>query len=185
MVRDSLRRLGIAAVLVTHDRSEAIALGDRMAVLADGRVRQVGPVADVFRRPSDLVVAQSVGIESVIPARIERAVDGLIELRVGETTLRAVEADLDPLARDVFACIRAEDVTIERGPSSGASARNHLAGRILTIDAEGPVERLAIDCGFPLAALVTRQAREEMVLLPGTPVVAAIKATAVHLVARS
>jgi len=184
LLRASIERLGLSVVLVTHDRTEAMALGDQMAVLAGGRIRQIGPVLDVFRRPADLVVARSVGVESVVPARIERAENGLVELRVGEATLRAVEVDLEGSTREVFACIRAEDVTLERGSSSVASARNHLPGRIVSVESEGPLERVTIDCGFPLAALITRHACEEMSLKEGAPVVAAIKATSVHLVPR-
>jgi molybdate transport system ATP-binding protein len=185
LLRSSIERLGIAAVLVTHDRTEAIALGDQMAVLAGGRIRQVGPVLDVFRRPADLIVARSVGVESVVPATIERIEGGLLDLRVGDTVLRAVETDVDSQTRDVFACIRAEDVTIERAATPAASARNHLPGRIVGIESEGPIERLTLDCGFPLAALITHQAREELALQVGTPVTAAIKATAIHVIARS
>ena len=184
LLRGTIEQLGIASLLVTHDRTEAIALGDQMAVLAEGRIRQVGPVLDVFRRPADLVVAQSVGVESVLPARVERTTNGLVELRVGQAMLRAVDADLDAQARDVFACIRAEDVTIERAASAVASARNHLPGRIVGVESDGQLERLTLDCGFPLAALITRDAREEMGLAEGVAVVAAIKATAVHLVPR-
>lgn len=183
LLRTSIERIGISAVLVTHDRTEAIALGDQIAVLAEGRIRQVGPVLDVFHRPADLVVARSVGVESVVPARVERSMNGLVELRVGDTTIRAVDVALD--AREVFACIRAEDVTLERSAPSNASARNHLQGRIVSVEHEGPIERVMIDCGFPLAALITRHAREEMSLQVGGTVVAAIKATAVHLVPRA
>jgi len=185
MLRSAVDRLAIPSVLVTHDRNEAIALGDQMAVLAEGRIRQVGPVLEVLRRPADLVVARSVGIESVVPAEIERVDQGLVDLRVGGTTLRAVEVELDRDTRQVFACIRAEDVTIERSPASNASARNHLPGRITSIESDGPIERVIVDCGFPLAALITRHAREELALHEGASVVAAIKATAVHLVPKA
>ncbi len=183
LLRQAVRQLGIGALLVTHDRGEAIALGDQMVVLSGGRVRQVGPVLDVFRRPADLAVAQSVGVESVLPARIERSDNGLVDLRVGTATIRAVDTGLP--GDEVFACIRAEDVTIELTTASGASARNHLPGRITSIDADGPLERVTVDCGFPLAALITRQAREELNLQPGSQVTAAVKATAIHLVARA
>lgn len=182
LLRASVERLGIAAVLVTHDRTEAIALGDLMAVLAEGRVRQVGPVLDVFRRPADLVVARSVGVESVVPAHILSAENGLVELRVGQATLQAVDVELEHNTREVFACIRAEDVTLERTAAPNVSARNHLPGRILSLESEGPLERVMLDCGFTLAALVTRQARENMSLSEGETVVAAVKATSVHLV---
>jgi molybdate transport system ATP-binding protein len=181
-LRALVERLQIAAILVTHDRIEAIALCDRMAVLAGGRVRQVAAVADVFSHPADLVVAESVGVESVVPARVERAGDGLVDLRVGDSHLRAAVEGPVPTGAEVFACVRGEDVVLERTASATTSARNHLPGRVVRLDAEGHLERVTLDCGFPLVALVTRNAREEMGLEPGSPVVAAIKATNIHLV---
>jgi molybdate transport system ATP-binding protein len=183
-VRAAITRLEVPAILVTHDRTEAIALGDQMAVLAGGRIRQIGPSLEVFRRPADLVVAQSVGVESVLPARVERSGQGLVELRVGGTLVRAADVEEGAGAPDVFACIRAEDVTLERDIQAGASARNQLPGRVVSIESDGPLERVTVDCGFELAALITRHAREEMALRQGSAVVAAIKATAVHLVPR-
>lgn len=185
LFRATVEHLRIASIVVTHDRTEAMALGDQLIVLAAGRIRQVGPVLEVFTRPADVAVARSVGVEAVVPAHVGRTEKGLMELHVGEATLRAVEVELEPHTREVFACIRAEDVTLARdGPAYPASARNHFLGRVLTIEPEGSVERVTIDCGFPLAALITRQAREEMVLAPGGEVVAAVKATAVHIVPR-
>jgi molybdate transport system ATP-binding protein len=107
LLRSLLNALDIPCVLVTHDRTEALALGDQMAVLAGGSIRQVGPVTDVFRRPADLVVAQSVGVESVLAARVEHVQDGLADLAVGPARLRAVAEGLEPASRDVYACIRA------------------------------------------------------------------------------
>ena len=184
-LRAAIARSGITALFVTHDRTEAIELGDRMAVLAGGRIRQVGPVLDVFRRPADLVVAQSVGVESVIPGEIERIANGLVEVRVGNAIVRAVESDEHRDPQDVFVCIRAEDVLVQRTASESASARNHFAGHIVSIEPEGPLERVTIECGFPLVALITRNAREEMELTEGADIVAAVKATAVHLVVRT
>jgi len=182
-LRGVIRHAGIPAVLVTHDRTDAIALGDEIAVLVEGRVRQAGPIAEVFRRPMDLAVAHALGVESLIPARIIGSADGLIELSVGTTILRAVDADDGRRERDLVACIRAEDVTLLAQPTAG-SARNHFPGVIVALDAEGAVERVSLDCGFPLVALITRQAREEMALEEGSTVVAAVKATSVHLVPR-
>jgi len=132
-LRSIVRRVGIAVVLVTHDRRDAIALGDELVVLAEGRVRQAGPVQQVFRRPADLIVARTVGVESVIPARIAGVDNGLVKLDVDGATLRAVDEDVDANRRDVFACIRAEDVVLQRASAADVSARNHLAGRIVAI----------------------------------------------------
>src|SRR5262249_44913836 len=144
-LRSIVRALNASVVLVTHDRTDAIALADELIVLADGRVRQAGPALDVFRRPADLVVARTVGVESVVPARILGAENGLLDLEVGGAMLRAVDTDRDGVDRDVFACIRAEDVTLQRAAPDAASARNHLQGRIVAIEPEGAVERITID----------------------------------------
>ena len=65
-----------------------------------------------------------------------------------------------------------------------ASTRNHLPARVTAVASEGPIERVSLDCGFPLDALVTRRSREELDLVAGSAVTAAIKATSIHLVAR-
>jgi molybdate transport system ATP-binding protein len=196
-VRALVRASGASAILVTHDRLEAMTMGDDIAVMIGGRIRQVGRLVDVFRRPADQTVAQSLGIETVLPAIVEREDAGepgpiagetnvsLVQLRVGSATLLAVSAARPSRGDEVFACIRGEDVTIERrGPSSG-SARNHLAGVVLSIEAEGPIDRVTIDCGFEIVALITRQSREDLSLAPGSPVAAVIKATAILVVPKA
>jgi molybdate transport system ATP-binding protein len=60
-LRSLLDRSGVPAVVVTHDRAEALALGHRLAVLVDGVIRQVGPVERVFAAPADAEVARVVG----------------------------------------------------------------------------------------------------------------------------
>ncbi len=80
--RIELRRMllagGVPSIVVTHDRMEAVALGDWMAVIVDGRIRQTGPVQEVFRRPADRQVAESVGVENVLAAEIAGRESGLL-----------------------------------------------------------------------------------------------------------
>jgi molybdate transport system ATP-binding protein len=186
--RALVRASGASAILVTHDRVEAMAMGDDIAVIVGGRIRQVGALADVFRRPADHTVARSLGIETVLPAIVTHASVGspsLVELRVGGSTLLAVADGRPSPGDDVFACIRGEDVAIEpRGASTG-SARNRLAGIVAAIEPEGPIDRVTIDCGFEVVALITRQAREDLALAAGSSVSAAIKATAIHVVPKA
>jgi molybdate transport system ATP-binding protein len=189
-VHQLLNSCGTPAVLVTHDRAEALVMGDTVAVVIGGRVRQTGATSDVFSRPADADVAASLGVEAVLPGRIRSVADGLLTVAIGGVELTVADRpdrDREPLAAgaDVYACIRAEDVTIELRSAAHASTRNHLAARVTAIGSEGPVERVSLECGFPLDALITRRSREELGLAPGTTVTAAIKATSIHLVARS
>ncbi|HUM01408.1 MAG TPA: ABC transporter ATP-binding protein [Thermoanaerobaculia bacterium] len=182
-LRALLAAAGVPSVVVTHDRTEALLLGDRVAVVLGGAVRQVGPVDEVFSRPVDVAVARVTGIESVLSGRVIGESDGVVTVAIGTTRLAA--ADRAGVRGEVFACLRAEDVLLERGAAgTRESARNHLPARVVALLAEGPLVRVALDCGFPLSALVTRPARDELGLAPGTDVTAVVKAASVILVPR-
>lgn len=184
-VRGELRRLlvglQIPTILVTHDRLEALSLGDQMVVLIAGQIRQVGSVPDVFSRPADVAVAQAVGMENVLPARVLSSEHDIVTLDVGGRELTAVGC---APGSEVFACIRAEDVMVYKEAPQRVSARNRLLGSIAEITPVGPLVRVTIDCGFPLVAVVTRQAQEELALRAGQHVTAVIKAAAIHLISR-
>jgi tungstate transport system ATP-binding protein len=170
-------------VLVTHDRDEALAVGSRVAVLIDGRLRQVGPPEEVFSAPIDPEVAAFVGVENVVPGRVVGHDDGVAQVSVGACSLAAVSG-LRP-GTPVLVCLRPEDVTLYPEPTAPAgSARNRLSGRVTSIIPWGGQARVALDCGFPLAAFVTRRSAAELELAPGARVVATIKATSIHLIER-
>jgi molybdate transport system ATP-binding protein len=183
-VRGLLRDTGTSAILVTHDRLEAMAMGDDLAVMIEGELRQIGLVPDVFRRPADPAVARALGVETVVPATVDGASDGLVSLRIGLARLVAIAGPECAVGAEVFACVRAEDVIVQREVSAQGSARNHLPGLVVGVEPEGPIDRVTVDCGFMLVAAITRQSREELALVPGSPVTAAIKATAIHVVSK-
>jgi molybdate transport system ATP-binding protein len=188
--RYELRRMllagGVPSIVVTHDRMEAVALGDWMAVMVDGRIRQTGPVQEVFRRPADLQVAESVGVENVLAAEIAGRESGLLVLQVnGQVGGARIQCVDSGESGPVFACIRAEDVAITRQTDQVSSARNRLAGRVRVVIPEGALARVELDCGFPLVALVTAQSVAELALREGENVSAVVKATSVHLAAHS
>ncbi|MGD0500580.1 MAG: ABC transporter ATP-binding protein [Bryobacteraceae bacterium] len=189
-LRHELRRElvsgGVPSIVVTHDRLEAVGLGDWMAVMVDGRIRQAGPVQEVFRHPADAQVAESVGVENVLPVEVAARDGGLLTLRVGAARIECVAGGEDFAAPAVplpaWACIRAEDVTLTRDAGQASSARNRLAGRVRAVTLEGPLARVELDCGFPLVAAITAQSAADMRLKSGDVVCAVMKATAVHLI---
>ena len=191
-LRHLLEQAGVPAIVVTHDRVEALALGDRLAVLAGGAVRQVGPVHEVFSEPADVEVARVVGTENVFPARLARRQDGLVVVRTGAAAggegAELVAVDPGGVEDEAFACIRAEDVVLEAGRQAEAghdsSAQNRLAGTIAARRDEGPLVRLSVDCGVRLVALVTRASADRLGLAPGGRVWAVVKAPSVRVVPR-
>lgn len=177
-----LRSEGVATVLVTHDRDEALSLADRVAVLIDGRLRQVDRAESVFGMPADPEVAAFVGIENVLPAKVERVTDEITTLRVADAT---IEVSALPPPGDDFPllCVRPDDVVVSREASAG-SVRNAFRGRITRVEPVGRRVRVAIDCGFPLIAHITLSSRRELHLEVGDVVTASFKATGPHLLPR-
>ena len=204
---DLLRTTPVACVLVTHDLDEAVRVGDRMAVLLDGRIRQDGPPEAVLAAPVDAEVAAFVGAETRLPGRVVSAHEGVALVDVGHCQIEAVSA-VQP-GRAVLCCLRPEDVTLwsvdDRGSGSGdvaqrlsrssgtsaaatptkfvSSARNQLPGSVARMVPQGSLVRVSIDCGIPLVASITRASAADMELEEGEKVVATFKASAVHLIA--
>lgn len=181
-LRTLLKQLAIPSVVVTHDWEEALALGDQMTVINEGRVVQVGTPQDVFSRPLNAEVARVVGVETVVQGRIIESSNGLATVEVAGTKLVALATEES--GPEVFVCIRAEDVVLEAVGAGATSARNHLVGKVRDVSSLGALVRVGIDCGFSLSTIVTRSALDDLHLAPGAAVVAAIKAGAVHLVPR-
>jgi molybdate transport system ATP-binding protein len=179
-LRRVLREWKGPTLLVTHDPVEALNLGDRLAVMTEGRIQQVGLPEEVFSRPANERVAAVVGVDTVMIGRkVDRRGD-LIALEVNGVQLWAVARS--PNQERFYLSIRSEDVTIERGTSEMSSARNHLKGRVREIQTMGAVAKVKVDCAFLITALITRQSIQDLGLAEGVEVVAKIKATAVHLI---
>jgi len=179
----ALREARVATVLVTHDRDEALTLADRVAVMIGGRVRQVGGTEAVFGTPVDAEIAEFVGVENVLPSRVESVTEERTVLRVGQRLVEA--AAMPPEGEDAPLVLIAPDaVVIAQAAAFGSSARNSFAGRVGAVEPIGRQVRLVVDCGFRLVAHVTRQSAREMRFAPGDEVVASFKATSVHLIRR-
>lgn len=95
------RRLGITSIFVTHDQEEALSIADRVAVLHEGRIAQVGTPQDLYHRPQTPFVAEFVGLTNIVPGRVSRAghVDVLGTELPTTGAAGAVGADVDVYLR--------------------------------------------------------------------------------------
>lgn len=180
-VRSLLEAARLPVLWVTHDRIEAMTLADQLIVLDHGRILQIGSAEQVFTRPASLAVARLVGTETVGIGKVSQVQDGLATVAIGSVALMAL-ADASLVGQAVYVCIRGEEVTLVPDAAALASARNRLSAIVRRWQWEGPMVRVELDVGFPLTALVTRPAREELQLEPGKRVTALIKAPAIHLI---
>lgn len=173
------REHGMAIVIATHEMAQGQRLADRIGVMMDGELIQVGLPQEIFSMPRDLRVARFVGVENILKGRVISNEEGLARINLGSHTAEAI-ADLKA-GDQVHMCIRPEDIILSlTEPSS--SARNAFTGEISRLALSGALARVAIDCGFPLVALVTKRSAEELGLQIGKRIYVSFKATAVHII---
>jgi molybdate transport system ATP-binding protein len=181
-LRVLIRALAIPTYIVSHDRVDALALGDRTMLLDAGRVIQAGSTTEVFGHPQTPVAARLVGVDTVLIGRVVATGNGLATVSVDGRELRA-EAPV-PGTEEVALCIRAEDVVIARTVEPDMSALNRWTGVVRSETPEGPFVRVVLDCGFRLSALVTRDAWVRLRMRPGDEALAIVKAASIRVLPR-
>jgi tungstate transport system ATP-binding protein len=178
-----LQQTRTTAIFATHDRLEALRLSNRIAVMNEGRILQIGSPEEVMNCPENEFVASFVGVETILTGRVIKKNGGTFVASVSGQEIEAV-GDAH-LGETVLLCIRPENVTLSTRPSEGAtSARNVFGGRVEKVISLGLYQKVQINCGFPLVAYVTHHSLENLSLQEGREVAASFKATAIHVVRR-
>ncbi len=172
LLRSHLRAFTGPALLVTHDPLDALTLADRLVIVEDGRVTQVGTPAEVTARPRSAWVAELVGLNLLrgIATGTRIVLDAGGELR-----------SADPAQGPVAVVVHPRAGAVHRDPPVG-SPRNVLMGEVDELDARGDHVRVRVRGPVGLVAEVTPAAGAELGLGAGGTVHLAIKATelAVH-----
>ncbi len=183
MVEDLIRRINrdfnTTLILTTHDLLQGQRLADRIGVMIDGTFAQVGTPREIFAAPQRRSVARFVGMENILEGTVLRSDQGLATVAVGSASLAAA-TDRRPGER-VTLCIRPEDVTLHLPGSGTGSARNVFSGIVTGIRSLGPFSRIDLDCGFPIIALVTWKAVDDLGIVPGATITVAFKVSAIHV----
>jgi molybdate transport system ATP-binding protein len=172
-LRERLRAAGLPAVLVTHDFTDAAALADRLAVVADGRVVQTGTAAELVAAPASPFVASFAG-GNVLRGRAEAGERGLTSVLLDDGS-RIVSTD--EAHGDVFVVVYPWDVALAR-EAPDDSMQNHVRGRIASVVPVGNRSRVRIG---PLTAEITGASAERLGVREGEVLVASFKATGVRL----
>lgn len=176
-----LRVTHTTAVMATHDQMEALRLADLIAVMNQGKIAQIGSPSEVMNNPVDEFVASFVGMETVFTGPVTKLYDSTFVVSVSGRDVEAVGTVA--VGETVVCFIRPENVTLSTGISGEAtSARNVFTGKIIKITPMGLFHKVHIDCGFPLVAYVTHLSSENLSLREEGNIIAAFKATAVHVI---
>jgi putative spermidine/putrescine transport system ATP-binding protein len=135
------RALGITTIYVTHDQEEALSMSDRIVVMSEGRVEQIGTPFEIYNHPRTRFVASFVGTLNILKARVldpsagRVAIDGQ-EVRVATGVIDAKAGDLRSVA------LRPEAILLNG--AGGGGDRNHLSGKIEEVMFLGSVVRVRV-----------------------------------------
>jgi len=150
-LREEIRRiqstLGITTLYVTHDQEEALAISDRVVVMRDGGVEQVGTPEAVYAEPATRFVATFIGKMNQLTCVVERAREGRV--RWGDHRLAVPPAATARLAdgQAAVVLVRPEAVAVAAADAEGPAGENRVSATIELVTFLGPVTRLSLDVG--------------------------------------
>jgi spermidine/putrescine transport system ATP-binding protein len=146
-------QVGITFVYVTHDQEEALTMADRIAVMNEGRIEQVGSPREVYEEPASAYVANFLGVSNMLDARaIGTDSDGRCRVKVGDSELLASRGHTS-VRGSVKVVVRPERVRIE---APGETGENRLPGKIDRVVYAGAVSQLVVilDQGAPIRCML-------------------------------
>jgi putative spermidine/putrescine transport system ATP-binding protein len=123
------QRLGITAIMVTHDQDEALTLADRVAIMRGGRLEQLGTPAEVYQTPASRFVAGFIGVSNFFHGRVEhRSGAGA---RIATANGLVLNVDDCPAGSDqVTVALRPEAVIVEPEPPTSSDDSNSVVGTV-------------------------------------------------------
>jgi putative spermidine/putrescine transport system ATP-binding protein len=142
-IRSIQRQLGITTVYVTHDQEEALSLSDRVVVMSEGRVEQVGTPFEIYNFPATAFVASFVGTLNILPGVVVDAPRGDLTIQGQPVRLSGVGAFEGNAGREVRVALRPEMVTL----GDSANGQNRLTGKVTDVSFLGSIVRIRVGLG--------------------------------------
>jgi molybdate transport system ATP-binding protein len=191
-ILDDLRRWNqahrIPILYVTHSREEVLALGERVLVLDQGRIIAEGTPHEVLRAPLQETVAQLAGFENIFDATVEAIHEdrGTMICRLSGIEAGGGVLLETPLIRTAAGSmlrvgIRAGDILLAIAKPAGLSARNVIAGRLVSLERRDVIISARVNCGVEMEVYLTLAARDALQLEAGREVWLIVKTHSCHL----
>ena len=166
------RELDVTMIYVTHNQSEALSISDRMAVMNDGKIQQVGTPIEVYQKPADVFVADFIGTANLIEGVIE-SVEGKYRIStdigtdiVADTDVSTADSSFDP-GTDVTILLRPERLSFEQKADIN---ENRLVGSIREVTYLGSVAEYYIETSNDSQLQLTSPVRDKIDFAPGDEV---------------
>ncbi|MCX8062417.1 MAG: putative 2-aminoethylphosphonate ABC transporter ATP-binding protein [Anaerolineales bacterium] len=137
------RQLGVTTIMVSHDQEEALTMADRVVVMDQGRIAQIGTPEEIYHRPATPFVADFVGLMNFLPGVV--IAPELKRVKVGKVELNLHQEILHPAGQDVILAIRPEKVQVVENLSNGRE--NVLHTRVHEVEFIGAFYRLHLQLG--------------------------------------
>lgn len=167
--------LMITTIHVTHDFDEAISLADRIAVIHQGKIMQVGTPIQIFKQPNSELVAKFVGCENLFKGNLISQ-NGITIFTNKKINIQ-VATDKEG---EGYISIHPEEIILSKEPLT-TSARNCFCGKVTKLAEKGLLVRVWVDVGECFVVLITKKSLIEMGLTLGSQVYITFKATAVNV----
>jgi len=147
------REVGITFVYVTHDQEEALTMSDQIAVLAEGRVEQVGPPQEIYSAPATTFVASFLGAANIFDADVLELSGSSAVCSAMDTRLAAV-VDGSTRTGPAAIVIRPERIALQDADTPVSNGHNAISGRVLEVVYLGSCTQVHVDVGAPSALIV-------------------------------
>jgi putative spermidine/putrescine transport system ATP-binding protein len=143
-LREIQRKLNVTTIFVTHDQSEALSLSDRLAVMSEGRIRQLGTPQEIYRQPCDRFVASFIGDANVLRGRLDGMEGASAVVAIGVARIKVPRGPLADVARsapvDLF--VRPEHLALSEATETCATS-----GTIMAHVYQGGYVDTYVECG--------------------------------------
>lgn len=165
-IRRIQTRLGITTIYVTHDQEEALSISDRVVVMNQGVIQQVGAPAELYRRPQTLFVANFVGTMNLFPGQVtdDR------QFRWHQHTFTVADAKHWSSGAPAVLAVRPEAMSVVLSATEVSSGFNALAARVEPLTFLGSVVRVTLEAEGNLTLKVDAPAEKAAALRPGMEV---------------
>ncbi len=163
-MRDELKQLqrdtGITFVFVTHDQGEALAMSDRIAVMSEGHIQQIGPATEIYEHPVNRFVADFIGDSNFLDGEIISIQDDTVTCKIGsDSVFEAENSGNHSVGDDVTLFLRPEKITL--GKPSDSSADNQRQGKVENIVYLGNEAAFSIDMGDGISMMAQARPKED------------------------
>ena len=166
-LREILKKLGVTGLYVTHDLTEAMLLGDSVAVMNKGILQQVGKPEEIFYHPKNEFVAKFVGVKNILKGTILKLEkdDAIVEINNNNLkfNIKVKKYPIFERVREISLCIHPEDVILENIKNMGEIVKkyprdyNIIRGKVIDIIPNGSLLKVTVDIGpLDLYSITTR-----------------------------